>query len=363
MTAITTMRVELGERSYDIVVGAGLLAGLGPAASALGLGRRVILVSDNNVMPLYGEAARGSLSAAGFSVSSATFRAGEAQKNLATVARLYDAMADAGLDRKSAVVALGGGVVGDVAGFAAATYLRGITYLQVPTTLLAQVDSSVGGKTGVDHPRGKNYIGAFYQPRGVWIDLATLKTLPGREVRAGMAEVIKYGVIWDEALFSRIETSLSKLLALDESELAPVVAECCRIKAEVVGQDERESGLRGILNFGHTVGHALESLTGYSTYLHGEAISIGMVAACRIAQRLDMLDAASTIRLSSLLERTGLPAAMPRVDVDALFALMRGDKKSRDGKLNLILPTRLGKVELVRNVDESLVRSCLEFKL
>ncbi|MBE7560561.1 3-dehydroquinate synthase [bacterium] len=363
MTASTTVRVDLGERSYDIVVGAGILSGLGEAAAGLGMGRRAMLISDSNVMPLYGAAVRESFSAAGFTVHEAVFPAGEEHKNLSTVSRLYDAMAEAGLDRRSSVIALGGGVVGDVAGFAAATFLRGLHYLQVPTTLLAQVDSSVGGKTGVDHPRGKNYIGAFHQPRLVGIDLATLATLPAREVRAGLAEVVKYGVIWDAELFARIESCLSQLLALDERALAPIVAECCRIKAEVVSRDERESGLRGILNFGHTLGHALESLTGYRTYLHGEAISIGMVFACRLAERLGMLEPATTARLRALLEQTGLPVEMPAIDADALLVLMRGDKKARDGRLNFILPTRIGAVQLVPEVDEGRVRRTLEDRL
>ena len=351
--------IDLGQRSYDIAVGSGVLSELGTTARALGLGERVLIISDSNVEPIYGQAARGSLGFAGFTPKTAVIPAGEAGKNLAAVARLYDAAVEAGLDRNSSIVALGGGVVGDIAGFVAATYLRGISYLQVPTTLLAQVDSSVGGKTGVDHPKGKNYIGAFHQPAGVWIDLATLKTLPPREIAAGMAEVIKYGMIWDEALLAEIESALPHLLALDEAALAPVVVACCKIKAEVVSRDERESGLRAILNFGHTAGHALESITGYATYLHGEAISIGMMVACRLAERLAMLDVGVTERLSLVLQRTGLPVAMPTVDVDALVGLMRKDKKARGGSLNFVLPTRPGQVEMVKNIDEIALRAAL----
>ena len=277
------VKVPLGERSYSILIGTGLLRRLGAECDKLELGQRCAVISDRNVAPRYAQAALLSLTNAGFSPLLITVPAGETAKSMTQVQACYDQLAKHRLERKSFIVALGGGVVGDLAGFVAATYLRGIDFVQVPTTLLAQVDSSVGGKVGVNLKAGKNLVGAFYQPRLVLCDLEALKLLPPRQFRSGLAEVIKYGIIYDAALFKRLELNLLRVLRQDEDTLAEIVARCCQIKAEVVGQDEKESGLRAILNFGHTIGHAIEAISGYGAYLHGEAISIGQVAAARLS--------------------------------------------------------------------------------
>jgi 3-dehydroquinate synthase len=354
-----TVKLDLGDRGYSIEVGSGTLDSLGQQAKQLGLGRSVMLISDSNVNPLYGEQARASLTAAGFSHHTAVFEAGEGSKHLSTISMLFDSMVEAGLDRKSSVVALGGGVVGDIAGFAAACYMRGVFFIQVPTTLLAMIDSSVGGKTGVDHPGGKNLIGAFHQPQSVLIDIDTLKTLPPREIRTGMAEMIKHGVIWSEALLEKIENSLEDLLAIKGEVLGPIIAENCRIKAQVVEKDEREAGLRAILNYGHTVGHALESITGYSQYTHGEAVAVGMLVEARVAQRMGIFTTTGVERIQRIIERTGLPTAMPELDEEALMQHMRRDKKAREGRLNLALPTEIGHAEVFKDVDASLIIECL----
>ncbi|RME91070.1 MAG: 3-dehydroquinate synthase, partial [Verrucomicrobia bacterium] len=282
--------------------------------------------------------------------------------NLRTVARGYDQMAAHRLERRSFVVALGGGVVGDLAGFIAATYLRGIPFVQVPTSLLAQVDSSVGGKVGVNLPAGKNLVGAFYQPRLVLCDLDTLDTLPERELRAGLAEVIKYGIIWDAALFRRLERDLEKLLRREEGPMASVVARCCRIKADVVAQDEKESGLRAILNFGHTVGHALENISGYGRYLHGEAIAIGQVAAARMSARLLGLPARDVERIRALLERAGLPVRvrLSPARLEKLFEAMRLDKKVSGGEVKFVLADAIGRVRFGVKAPPEVIREALE---
>src|ERR1051325_9761393 len=279
LAGMRIVRVPLGSRSYAIQIAPGLLASLGAECARLKLGARCAILSDSHVDKRFGRAAEKSLRAAGFEPISIVVPAGEVSKSLVTVQRCYDQLAAHRLERKSFIVALGGGVVGDLAGFVAATYLRGIPFVQVPTTLLAQVDSSVGGKVGVNLKAGKNLVGAFYQPKLVLCDLETLTSLPPREYRAGLAEVIKYGIIYDAALFRRLERDLSRLLEREASILAAVVGRCCEIKSEVVRQDETESGLRAILNFGHTIGHALEAISHYGTYLHGEPISLGQVAA------------------------------------------------------------------------------------
>ncbi|HET7623758.1 MAG TPA: 3-dehydroquinate synthase, partial [Verrucomicrobiae bacterium] len=277
------VHVPLGSRSYEIKIAPGLLSLLGKECARLNLGNRCAIISDSNVAPRFAKAAQNSLKAAGFESISITVRAGETAKNLNIVHSCYDQLAKHRLERKSFIVALGGGVVGDLAGFVAATYLRGIAFVQVPTTLLAQVDSSVGGKVGVNLKSGKNLVGAFYQPKLVLCDPDTLKTLPAREYRSGLAEVIKYGIIRDAKLFARLERDMAKLLQRETKTLAPIIARCCEIKADVVGRDETESGLRAILNFGHTIGHGLEAISGYGKYLHGEAISIGQIAAAELS--------------------------------------------------------------------------------
>ena len=345
--AVRIVPVSLGDRSYQIKIGSGLLGRLGQACAALGLGGRCAVVSDGNVMPRYGAAAEQALRRRGFDCELITVPAGETAKSLKTMQVAYDRLAAARLERKSFIVALGGGVVGDLAGFLAATYLRGIPFVQVPTTLLAQVDSSVGGKVGVNLKAGKNLVGAFYQPRLVLCDLDTLGTLPERELRAGLAEVIKYGIIYDAALFRRIERELPRLLAREPAILGAVIARCCAIKAEVVGQDETESGRRAILNFGHTIGHALEAISRYGQYLHGEAISIGQVASARLSARLLGLSALEAARIEVLLARAGLPTtvALDRRRRDAVYAAMKLDKKVSVGEVKFVLARGLGRVE------------------
>jgi 3-dehydroquinate synthase len=340
------VNVALGARSYGIHVGDQLLDQLGAKCAELELGKRCAVITDSNVAPLYAERAATSLREAGFNPVMICVPAGESSKKLTTVATCYDRLAEHRLERKSFVVALGGGVVGDLAGFVAATYLRGIHFVQTPTSLLAQVDSSVGGKVGVNLKSGKNLVGAFWQPRLVLCDLETLKTLPGREFRAGLAEVIKYGIIFDAALFDRLEQHLDALLAQEPGVVAEVVARCCEIKAAVVRQDETESGLRAILNFGHTIGHAIEAISGYGKYLHGEAISIGQVLAARLSAALLGLSAADVERIRGLFERAGLPTRI-RLSPgrrDRLTAAMKLDKKVSEGVVRFVLAKRIGEV-------------------
>jgi len=358
------VKVPLGNRSYNILIGRGLLARLGAECSKLQLGRRCAIISDRNVAPRFAKAAQRSLVQAGFDSFLITVPAGETAKSIKSVQACYDQLANCRLERKSFIVALGGGVVGDLAGFVAATYLRGIAFVQVPTTLLAQVDSSVGGKVGVNLKAGKNLVGAFYQPRVVLCDFATLKTLPDREYRAGLAEVIKYGIIYDASLFRLLEREMPKLLKRDEKILAAVVARCCEIKADVVGQDETESGLRAILNFGHTIGHALEAISGYGKYLHGEAISIGQVAAASLSSRLSGLPADDVERIAKLFHRAGLPiqVKLNPVQLNQLCAAMKLDKKVSAGEIKFVLAQKIGKVEFGQKVPESLVRETLNRK-
>jgi 3-dehydroquinate synthase len=321
----------------------------------------MLVVTNPVVAGLYGEAVKRSLAEAGFQVGEAQIPDGEEYKTLATVAGLYDAAFTGGLERGDAVLALGGGVVGDIAGFLAATYMRGVPFVQVPTTLLAQVDSSVGGKVGVNHPGGKNLIGAFYQPRFVLIDPDTLATLPSREVRAGLAEVIKYGVISDAGFFSWLEANIDRLLNLEPAALEHAIAASCRIKAAVVSADETETGLRAILNFGHTVGHALEAVTGYQRFVHGEAVAIGMVAAARLAVRLGYFEPPGAERITGLVLRAGLPAEVPAgVVPGALLEAMRRDKKVVANRLTFVLPEAIGRVRVVRGVAAEEVLAVLK---
>jgi 3-dehydroquinate synthase len=359
---VRTVNVPLGNRSYDIKIGDGLLGRLGEECVHLELGKACAIISDRNVAPRFGKAAGRSLSKVGFDPVLITMPAGETAKSLKSVHVCYDQLAARRLERKSFIVALGGGVVGDLAGFVAATYLRGVAFVQVPTTLLAQVDSSVGGKVGVNLKAGKNLVGAFYQPRLVLCDLDTLKTLPAREYRAGLAEVIKYGIIYDAALFGRLERDLPKLLKREPKTLSAVVARCCEIKAEVVSQDETESGLRAILNFGHTIGHALEAISSYGRYLHGEAISLGQVAAVEISSHVLGLPASDAERIRDLCRRAGLPT---QVSLDAaqrkkLFFAMRLDKKVSGGEIKFVLAERIGKVRRGQRVSDQLIHRAFD---
>ena len=354
--------VSLGSRSYVIKIGDGLLARLGAECARLQLGSRCAVITDANVGRRFAKAALTSLAAAGFQPVLITVPAGEKSKCLAMVEKCHNELAAHRLERKSFIVALGGGVVGDLAGFVAATYLRGIPFVQVPTTLLAQVDSSVGGKTGVNLKSGKNLVGAFYQPRLVLCDLATLATLPRREYVSGLAEVIKYGIIYDAGLFARLERQLPQLLARKPGPLAAVIARCCAIKADVVGQDETESGLRAILNFGHTIGHAIENSSGYGKYLHGEAISLGQVAAAELSHALLALSAADVVRVRQLFGRAGLPVKMKLTTAyrAKLVRAMRLDKKVSDGEIKFVLARKIGKVLWNQRVPAAMVQAALD---
>jgi 3-dehydroquinate synthase len=347
--------VALGERRYPIRIGARLLDD-GSWRSAL-RGRHALVVTDDRVAPLYLARVQGALGA--LAHDAIVLPAGESAKTLDNTARVLDALAKLGASRDAAVIALGGGVVGDLAGFAAATWMRGVDFVQLPTTLLAMVDSSVGGKTGINIAAGKNLVGAFHQPRAVFIDTATLATLPKREYAAGLAEVVKYGAIGDAKFFAWLEANADALNARDGDALAEAIAFSCRYKAGVVARDEREQGERALLNFGHTFGHALEAERGYGDLLHGEAVAIGMVLAAALSGELGRAPAADADRLARLLTRFGLPVALPRVDADALLARMRLDKKNVSGRLRLILWRGVGNAEIVADVDEATVRSVL----
>ena len=355
------VQVPLGNRSYAIKVGGGLLSRLGAECAQLKLGARCAVITDANVGRHYAPAALKSLSTSGFDPVLVTVPAGEKSKRVAMVEKCYDQLAAHRLERKSFIVALGGGVVGDLAGFVAATYLRGIPFVQVPTSLLAQVDSSVGGKTGVNLQAGKNLVGAFYQPQLVLCDLATLKTLPEREYVSGLAEVVKYGIICDAVFFAQLERNLPRLLQRDAAALATVVARCCEIKADVVGQDETEGGLRAILNFGHTIGHAIENSSGYGRYLHGEAIAIGQVAAAKLSQKILGLPSGEVGRIEKLLVQAGLPVKLKLnfVQRKKLFAAMKLDKKVSDGEIKFVLAEKMGRVVWGQKVSAGLIDEVL----
>ena len=356
------VNVPLGDRSYAIKIGTGLLARLGAECARLGLGTRCAVISDTNVAPRFGHAAQAALAKAGFAPTLITIPAGETAKRLRTVAACYDQLAAQRLERNSFVVALGGGVVGDLAGFVAATYLRGLAFVQVPTTLLAQVDSSVGGKVGVNLKAGKNLVGAFYQPRLVLCDLDTLVSLPAREFRAGLAEVIKYGIIYDAQLFRRLENNVPMLLERESGLMGSVIARCCQIKAEVVGEDETESGLRAILNFGHTIGHALEAISRYGKYLHGEAISIGQIAAAQLSARLLGLPERDVARIASIFQRAGLPTELDLNSRQqaALLRAMQLDKKVSGGEVKFVLARKIGRVEFGHKVPAPMLEAVIQ---
>ena len=356
-----TVCVQLGNRSYRIKIAHSLLPTLGGECAHAGLGERCAIITDRNCGKLFAKAAFDSLIRAGFSAVLVTIPAGERAKTLRTALNCYNQLAAHRVERKSFIVALGGGVAGDLAGFVAATYLRGIPFVQVPTTLLAQVDSAVGGKTGVNLRAGKNLVGAYHQPRVVLCDLDALKTLPEREFRGGLAEVIKYGVIFDAKLFARLERDMPKILRRDASVLEPVIARCCQIKAEVVSQDETESGLRTILNFGHTIGHGIENSAGYGKLLHGEAISIGQVAAAKLSEKLLRLPQQHVQRIENLFQRAGLPTQikMNSMRRKRLFEAMRRDKKVRGGEIKFVLARKIGTVELCDNVPLAAVEQAL----
>jgi 3-dehydroquinate synthase len=358
---VTAVDVKLRERGYTIEIGTDNLAELGRLAAGWCAPSHAVIVTDAHVEKPHALAAAASLAESGAAVDLLIVEPGETTKSVASAARLWDKLLELGTDRKSVVVAVGGGVVGDLAGFIAATFARGLAYVQVPTTLLAQVDSSVGGKVGVNLPDAKNMVGAFWQPAGVLIDTSVLDTLPEREYRAGLAEVVKYGVILDAEFFAYLESHAAELSERDAGVLQHVVARCCQLKADVVEADERElTGQRAVLNYGHTFCHALEAVTAYGHYLHGEAVAIGMLCASRLAERLGRVDRRFTARQHKLLVALKLPVEFPTVDIDALLAAMAHDKKVEHGRLRFVLPTQMGHVELVGDVDEKDVRAALE---
>jgi len=337
------VRVELGARSYPIRIGAGIIETIGQRLSEIGAGSHVAVVTNPTVGKLYARRVEQSLEEAGFVSLLVEIPDGEEYKSLSSLAHIYDRLIDAKLDRGTTLVALGGGVVGDIAGLAAATFLRGVSLIQVPTTLVAQVDASVGGKTAINHRAGKNLIGAFYQPRLVLADVDVLKSLPRREFISGLAEVIKYAVILDAEFFDYLEKEIPNALEGDPEVLRHIVGVCCRLKAAVVGEDETESGYRAILNFGHTIGHAIEVLTDYNQYLHGEAVAIGMAFAARLSEGLGYCDAATGRRIRSLLERAGLPLEVPSgIDGEALESAIGTDKKKREGAVKFVCVEAMG---------------------
>ncbi len=355
-----TVRVNLAERGYDIEIGSGNLDRAGPLLARTGKVSHAVLITDENVQEPHAVEVAESLTGESIEVDLVAVEPGEPTKSVEMAAGLWSGLLELGADRQTVVVAVGGGVVGDLAGFIAATYARGVRFFQVPTSLLAQVDSSVGGKVGVNLPEAKNMVGAFLQPLGVLIDTATLETLPPREYRAGLGEVVKYGVILDAELFEYLEANVAGLAKRDHDVLIHVITRCCRLKADVVEQDEREeTGLRAVLNYGHTFAHALEALAGYGELLHGEVVAIGIVCASRLAERLGRIDAGLTRRQRDLLEALGLPVEMPPLDREKILRAMTHDKKVQHGRLRFVLPSRLGQVELVGEVDEGDVRAAL----
>ena len=357
-TPVETVHIHLGDRSYPILIGAGLLSAPSTWAD-LPKGSSALIVTNTTVAPLYAAAVQVALAPHFAQVHVLALPDGEAHKGWEALNQIFDLLLAQACDRRTVLVALGGGVVGDMTGFAAACYMRGVPFVQVPTTLLAQVDSSVGGKTAINHPLGKNMIGAFYQPERVICDLHTLQSLPGRELSAGLAEVIKYGPIADMAFLDWIEAHLGDLLARDQAALAWAVQRSCQIKADVVGQDEREGGLRAILNFGHTFGHAIEAGLGFGEWLHGEAVGCGMVMAANLSERLGLVDAAFVQRLTRVIDRAGLPTVGPALGVDTYMHHMRVDKKAQAGDIRFVLINGPGHA-VVRGAPDALVADVLQ---
>ena len=354
-----TLTVGLGERSYPILIGSGLL-GRAELMQAHIPRKRAAIVTNTTVAPLYLEKLRQTLQAMDVAVVTIILPDGEKYKNSETLNTIYDALLTHRCERTTPLIALGGGVIGDMTGYAAATYLRGVPFIQIPTTLLAQVDSSVGGKTGINHPLGKNMIGAFYQPQLVLADISTLNTLPDKELSAGLAEVIKYGLIRDLPFLEWLEQNIEKLLARDTATLQYAIARSCRNKAEVVAADERESGERALLNLGHTFGHAIEAGMGYGNWLHGEGVAAGTVMAADLSQRLGWISAQDVARIRKLFERAGLPVAAPDLGVDKYLELMGLDKKVEGGKMRFVLLRELGRAVVQGDVPTELLRQTLE---
>ncbi len=353
------LSVPLGERSYCIYIEEGILDRIPEMLDEIEHGGLTVLVTDSKVNAVYGNETTRLMEESGRAVHLIEVPEGERTKTLKWAEIIYDRLVSLRADRSTLLLALGGGMVGDLTGFVAATFMRGVPYIQIPTSLLAQVDSSVGGKTAVNHPKGKNIIGAFYQPRAVFIDTAALGTLPEREFVSGMAEVVKYGAIRDRGFFYYLKNNLEAIKGLEQGVMTHIIKTSCAIKAEVVSRDEREAGLRAILNFGHTVGHAVESLLGYGKLKHGECVSIGMACAGRISVELGLCPQEEAAELVSLLEATGLPVKLPELDPRDILAAMSLDKKVRQGKMRLVLMEGLGKVVIKEGVDNELLLRCL----
>ena len=362
--SIHRIPVRSANHPYEVVIGKGCIKYIGEELLKAGIkkGIKILVVTNEDVAAPYSNIFLESLKASGYQPSLLIIDAGEDKKGPESIALIHDAAFSANLERGSLMIALGGGVVGDMTGFAAATWLRGIPIVQVPTTLLAMVDASIGGKTGVNHKHGKNLIGAFHQPKLVLIDPSTLKTLPEREFRAGMAEVIKYAVIGDSILFNILEkcSDLKNLLALDDQTLEEILIHSCSAKAEIIGLDEHESGIRAILNYGHTFGHVIENLCGYGTWLHGEAVSMGMIAIGALAVQLNSWDQEDAERQKALLEKTGLPVIWPNIKTEDVCRSLLNDKKVKEGKVNFIIPKRIGEVEIRDNISNSEIKQCLQ---
>ncbi|MGA2798286.1 MAG: 3-dehydroquinate synthase [Thermoguttaceae bacterium] len=358
---VQTVHVNLTGRSYDIHIGADNLAELGKFVIERGRATHAVVITDDNVQELHAIKATESLVNEGIDTDMISIQPGEPSKSVELASGLWQGLLELGADRKSIVVAVGGGVVGDLAGFVAATYARGLRFFQVATSLVAQVDSSVGGKVGINLPEAKNMVGSFYQPVGVFIDAATLDTLPIKEYRSGLAEVVKYGVILDAEFFAYLEANAQAVNQKNRDVLVEVIARCCRLKAGIVEKDEfEESGLRAVLNYGHTFAHAFESLSGYGNLLHGEAVAIGMCCAARLAEILGRVDKKFVQRQYKLLETLELPVNTPPLDPDKILSAMMHDKKVQHGKLRFVLPSRLGSVELVDDVHTDDIRAALE---
>jgi len=352
--------VDLGTRSYSIVVEPGALASVGTRLRELRVGSRAVLMTDAAILKVHGRAVVAGLEAAGLSVTVLEVPDGEAAKTLGVAEHCWDRLLAAGADRTSTVLALGGGAVGDLAGFVAATYMRGANFVPLPTTVLAQVDASIGGKTAIDHPKAKNLIGAFYQPRLVVVDPAVVLTLPDRDFRSGLAEIVKHGVVLDAAYFDDVERSATALDARDLPTLTRIIGGSCRLKASVIQRDPEEKGeWRFALNYGHTIGHALEAATRFETWTHGEAVALGMVAEARLAERLGVADAGTTRRQETLLRGLGLPVRAPAVDAEAVLAAITHDKKARDGRVPFVLAPSIGAFRVVYDVAPADVRAAL----
>jgi 3-dehydroquinate synthase len=354
-----TLQVTLGDRTYPIHIGRDLISQADLILPHLKR-KQVAIVTNTTVAPLYLEKLTKPLRNAGISVVEIVLPDGEAYKNSATLNIIYDALLQSRCERSTTLIALGGGVIGDLTGYAAATYLRGVPFIQIPTTLLSQVDSSVGGKTGINHPLGKNMIGAFYQPKLVLADIDTLQTLPNRELSAGMAEVIKYGLIRDADFFDWLETSIDKLMALDEAVISYAIYRSCKNKAEVVAADEHEAGERALLNLGHTFGHAIENAMGYGVWLHGEAVAAGTMLAADLSQRMGWLSEAEFKRIYALLSASSLPLRAPNFGVEKYLDLMQSDKKVADGKIRLVLQQGIGKAVITSDYDTAKLKQTLE---